>query len=54
VIHTFGFENSRAKKSPVYFIHNLTEEFLEEETWECSYMYKFTVPGYDGTLLIES
>jgi hypothetical protein len=54
VIRTFAFENSRAKETPVYFINNVNEELIAEESWECSYLFKDTVPGYEGSLLVSS
>ena len=27
---------------------------MDEEEWDCSHMFKFTAPGYDGGMLVEA
>ena len=54
MVRTFASEKSRPMATPVYYIDNLTEELIAEESWECSYLFKFTVPGYDNSFLIEA
>lgn len=54
MVRTFAFDKSRPASTPVYYIDNNTEELIAEESWECSHLFKFSVPGYDNSYLIEA
>ena len=43
---TFDFENGNALETPVYYIDNTKEEIVHQETWRCSYLHKYELPGF--------
>ena len=53
MFRSFDFENGQALETPVYYINNATEEIIAQETWRCSYLYKYDFPGYDGNMIVE-
>lgn len=54
MFRTFDFEAGNPLETPVYYINNETEEIVAEETWKCSYLFKYEFPGYDGGMIIDS
>mgnify|MGYP006876310600 CR=1 FL=1 len=54
MIRTFQFVHGESKTSPVYYFDNENFEVITEETWVCSYLTKYSFPGYDGFLMLEN
>ncbi len=54
MIRTFAFKNGQALETPVYYFSNNNFEIISQSKWVCSYLTKYTFPGYDGHLMIES
>ena len=54
MFRTFDFDNGNALETPVYYIDNTSEQIIAEETWKCSYRYKYDFPGYDGNMIVEA
>jgi hypothetical protein len=54
MFRTFNFEEGKAIPSPVFYIDNMTENIVAQETWECSYLHKYEFPGYDSKMMVEN
>jgi hypothetical protein len=53
VIPTFRFEEGKAKKSPIFYIDNCTEELMFEEEWCCSHEVKWFPSGYEKDVVYQ-
>lgn len=53
MFRSFDFENGQPLETPVYYINNETEEIIAQESWKCSYLYKYDFPGTDGNMIVE-
>ena len=52
VFHTFRHEAGKTLTTPVYYVDNLTEELVAQETWEATCYVNFFVPGFaDATVI---
>ena len=38
----------------MYYIDNENECIAARSTWKCSYLNKYTLPGYDGNMIIDA
>ena len=53
MFRTFKIEEGKVQTTPTYYIDNESETLIAEETWECSYLYKYEFEGYASGLLCE-
>jgi hypothetical protein len=54
VFATFDVNAGKVQHSPVFYLCNKQEELVCTETWRCTYLTKYLVPGYSDHILIES
>jgi len=52
MIRTYNYVYGESKKSPVYYFDNETFKVITEDEWVCSYLTKYTFPGYDGFVML--
>jgi hypothetical protein len=50
---TFNYDNGQPLDTPVFYIDNASEKIIAEETWKCSYLYKYNFVAYDGNSIVE-
>ena len=50
----FDFIKGEALETPVYYIDNENECIAARTTWKCSYLNKYSFPGYDGNLIVDA
>lgn len=53
IFYTCLFEAGNALLSPVFYISH-QQEILCRDTWKCTYLTKFYVPGFSNHTLMES
>lgn len=54
MIRSFDFEKGAAFETPVYYIDKVGERIAAIDTWKCSHLNKFCLPGYDKDMIIDS
>lgn len=56
VFHTFSYHNGVAESSPIFYVDNREERIMKtaKRVWKCTYLVKFSFPGYDNNLYVES
>lgn len=52
MIRTIAFEKGEAVPTPVYYIDNQKEDIVAIDTWKCSHLHKYHLPGFDGNMLV--
>ena len=54
MIRSFDFIKGEAQETPVYYIDNENECIAARSKWRCSYLNKYSLPGYDGNMIIDA
>lgn len=54
MFRTFSFDNGNALQTPVYYVSNETESIIAKQTWKCTYITKYFIPGYDSSMLMQN
>lgn len=54
MFRTFDFREGKPAKTPIFFIHNETEEIVAMDEWICSYLHKDEPTGVESGLLIHN
>lgn len=54
MIRGFDFLKGVSQTSPIYYIDNENEVISAKQEWKCSHLNKFTLPGYDGNMIIDA
>jgi hypothetical protein len=54
MVRSFDFIKGEALETPVYYIDNENECIAARTTWKCSYLNKYSFPGYDGNLIVDA
>ena len=55
VFHTFRHKEGQVQTTPVYYVHNETEEIIHRETWQAtSWADNFFFPAWDGSVVVEA
>jgi hypothetical protein len=55
VFHTFRHKEGQVQKTPVYYVHNESEEIVFRDTWESTcYADNFFFPAWDGSTVVQA
>jgi len=54
MIRSFDFLKGEPLETPVYYIDNENECIAARSTWKCTHLNKFTLPGFDGSMIIDA
>ena len=54
MIRSFDFIKGVAQETPIYYIDNENECIAARTYWKCSYLSHYTLPGYDGNMIIDA